>query len=360
MSTDLRLDGVRFTYPGTPSPALAALTLRVAPGACTVMLGPSGSGKSTVLRLVAGLLEPQEGDVRIGGSSVVGLAPEKRGLAMVFQRPTLFPHLTVLDNVAFAARMHGAGRREARHTAARYLELVRLDGMAARTPCSLSGGQAQRVALARALAAEPSVLLLDEPFSALDPSLTDEMHTLLEEVRAILGPTILMVTHDQAEAARLGDTVAVLVDGEVLQHAEPVELYARPASAAVHRFLGGLNELDGDVRDGALAFALGRWELPPAIGHLEGPATLLLRQEAITFTAADDVEADAVGTVRRSRTRGPRALVEITTAAGVLHAECIAGSAPARGAAVGLRVPLHARTVVARDESRPAIGSPTN
>ncbi len=174
MSAALALSGLTRVFPGTPTPALADLDLAVPAGSCVAVVGPSGSGKTTVLRLASGLDRPDAGDVLVDGVSVVDVAPEDRGMAMVFQRPLLFPHRSVLDNVAFPAQVRGASRRElACVEAAEYLDLVQLGELGHRHPTELSGGQEQRVALARALAAEPRVLLLDEPFSALDASLRD-------------------------------------------------------------------------------------------------------------------------------------------------------------------------------------------
>ncbi len=347
MSAALSVCGLHRAFPGTDAPALDSLDLRIGPGRCVAVLGPSGSGKTTALRLIAGLDAPDRGDVIIDGRSVLALPPERRGLAMVSQRPLLFPYLSVLDNVAFAARMNGAPRRTARRSAQRYLDLVQLTSSARRRPATLSGGQAQRVALARALAAEPAVLLLDEPFSALDPVLRADMHRLLAEVRAVLEPTILLVTHDQDEAATVADSIAVLMNGHLLQHDAPARLYARPASLAVSRFLGGLNEIPGHLVDGVHHSALGPLALAPGATILNGPAVLLVRQESVVLVSADEPRVDAVGRVARSAPRGARQLVQITTAAGIIHAEPAAGQAPAVGASVGLLLPVQARTAVA-------------
>ena len=191
---------------------------------------------------------------------------------MMFQKPHLFPHLSVVDNVAFAPRLNGGGRREARAVARRYLELVHLAGLASRRTRELSGGQQQRVALARALAAERRVMLLDEPFSSLDAELRRAMHDLLQEVRAALEPTVMMVTHDLAEAA-LADTVAVLIGGSLQQVAPVADLYARPASLAVSRLVGDFNEIRGTVVDGRAPVLVGRGPAPhPRAGRSGDPA----------------------------------------------------------------------------------------
>ena len=248
MTGGLTLAGItrRFT-PDQPA-ALAEVDLHVPPGSCTALLGPSGSGKTTLLRAAAGLDPVDAGSVHLDGRDLARVAPERRSMAMVFQRPLLFPHLTVRDNVAFPGRATGLSRREARDEAMRFLHLVGLPQLADRDVRALSGGQQQRVALARALAARPKALLLDEPFAALDPTLRAEMHELLLELRAVLEPTVLLVTHDHEEASALADDVAVLIAGRLVQN-DPVDIvYRRPAGVEVHRLLGGVNELPGPGR----------------------------------------------------------------------------------------------------------------
>jgi putative spermidine/putrescine transport system ATP-binding protein len=342
----LRLDGLTRVHGRGAPPTLDGFSLDVPAGSCVAILGPSGSGKSTVLRLTAGLDEPTAGTVRLDGADLAGVAPERRGMAMVFQRPLLFPHLSVRDNVAFADRVRGVPRRSARQRAERFLELVQLDGFGRRSARALSGGQEQRVALARALAAEPRVLLLDEAFSALDAALRDEMHELLADLRMRLDPTILLVTHDHAEADALADSVAVLDRGRLLQAGPMRALYARPASLAVARLLGGRTEVAGVVRGGRHVSPLGVLELPgPAP---DGPAVLVVRHEAVALTAPGD--GDATGTVVRVRRRGLRSLVtvEVTGDGGTasVDAELGPGEDVPTGRTVGLRIPVADRSVV--------------
>jgi putative spermidine/putrescine transport system ATP-binding protein len=349
VSTDLVLTGLARRFGGTA--VLDGVDLTVPAGRCVALLGPSGSGKSTVLRLVAGLDTPDAGRVSAGGRDLGGLPPERRGTAMVGQRPRLFPHLTVLDNVAFPLTVAGRRRREARAAAVEHLDLVGLADLAGRRPATLSGGQEQRVALARALAATPAVLLLDEPFSALDPAVREQMHRLLADLRAAVSPTVLLVTHDRQEAAVVADTVAVLLDGRIAQAGPAEELHTRPATLAVSRFLGGANEVPGRVERGAHVSALGRLALP--VPAAEGPGVLVVRQEAVALTGAGDA-ADATGTVTRVTPRGARWRVEVATAAGPLSAEAGPGLAPAPGAAVGLVLPPGQRWVV--PPAQPAAG----
>jgi putative spermidine/putrescine transport system ATP-binding protein len=277
-------------------------------------------------------------------------------MAMVFQRPLLFPHLTVRDNVAFADRVRGAPRRAARRRAEEFLDLVQLGGFGDRPARALSGGQEQRVALARALAAQPRVLLLDEPFSALDVRLREEMHELLADLRMRLDPTIVLVTHDHAEADALADSVAVLDAGRLLQSGTMRELYSSPASLAVSRLLGGRTEVGGTVRSGVHSSPLGDLELPGAVP--DGPAVLVLRHESVVVTAAGDPDADAVGTVVRVRRRGLRSLVtvEVTGDGGTasVDADVDPGREVGTGRSVGLRLPLPERSVVPAEDPTPA------
>lgn len=348
MSGGLELRDLTRVHGRGQPPALDGLDLDVPAGSCVALLGPSGSGKSTALRLTAGLDAPTRGTVSLDGADLAGVPPERRGMAMVFQRPLLFPHLTVRDNVAFADRVRGVPRRRARARAEHFLGLVALAGFGDRPARALSGGQEQRVALARALAAEPRVLLLDEAFSALDAALREEMHELLADLRMRLDPTVLLVTHDHAEAAALADTVAVLDAGRLLQHGTVRELYTRPRSLAVARLLGGRTEVDGTVRSGRHRSALGELELPAPAP--EGRGVLVIRPEAVVVTGAEDPAADARGVVVRVRPRGLRALlvVEVPGDRGtaVVEAESGPGEHWAAGQRVGLRLPVAARAVV--------------
>lgn len=216
---------------------LREVSLAAEPGELVALLGPSGCGKTTLLRVVAGLHPPDSGEVRFGDSVVTNLPAERRGAVMVFQRPLLFPHLTVAGNVAFGLKVRGVPRATIDRRVAEALSMVRLDGFERRRPHELSGGQEQRVSLARALVTEPRVLLLDEPFSALDESLRTEMRTLLRDLQRRLEITTLFVTHDQREAAILADRVALLLDGRIVRVASPRDFYAAPATPEIARFL---------------------------------------------------------------------------------------------------------------------------
>ncbi len=227
--------------------AIDDLNLRIPHGAYCCLLGPSGCGKTTILRMVAGHETPTSGDILIGGRNVTDLPPSERGTAMMFQSYALFPHRSVLDNVAFALKMRGADRA-ARHAQARaLLEKVHLEAFASRLPAQLSGGQQQRVALARALITNPRVLLLDEPLSALDEYLRLRMRGELRRVQRELGITFIHVTHTQLEAIAVADLVVVMAQGRIEQSASAREIFAAPRNAYVARFIGGQNVLAGTV-----------------------------------------------------------------------------------------------------------------
>ena len=232
--------------------AVDDVSLDAAPGEFLSLLGPSGCGKSTILRMVAGLVEPDGGQVVLAGEDITRVPVHRRNLGLVFQSYALFPHMTVFENVAFGLRRRGVGETALRPRVERMLELVRLGPLGARHPHELSGGQQQRVALARALVTEPRVLLLDEPLSNLDALLRDEMRVELKRLQESLGTTMIFVTHDQAEALMLSDRVAVVDRGRVEQVGRPEEVYRSPATPFVARFLGRANFLAGVVaeRDG--------------------------------------------------------------------------------------------------------------
>ncbi len=221
--------------------AVQDLWLEVAEGEILALLGPSGCGKSTTLQLVAGLLSPDAGSMTLDGRTLNRLPPERRDMALVLQRGLLFPHLTVGENVAFGLKMRGLNQPEREAKAAAMLEQVQLAGFAQRRPSELSGGQAQRVALARSLVIRPKLLLLDEPLSALDANLREEMQALILQLQAQTGVTMLLVTHDQAEAVVMSDRIALMFGGCLRQVATPEALYSQPIDLATARFMGGVN-----------------------------------------------------------------------------------------------------------------------
>ncbi|MDO9708085.1 ABC transporter ATP-binding protein [Paracraurococcus lichenis] len=221
--------------------AVDALDLRIAAGSYVCLLGPSGCGKTTTLRLLAGHELPTTGDILLDNVPIVGLPPARRGTAMMFQSYALFPHLSVLDNVAFSLRMRGVGKVERHAKAHEALRLVEMDTYSARLPAQLSGGQQQRVALARALVTNPATLLLDEPLSALDPFLRGRVRAELKRFQRELQISFVHVTHSQDEALALADHVVLMRAGRIEQQGTPEEIFDRPRTAFVARFMGGHN-----------------------------------------------------------------------------------------------------------------------
>ena len=226
--------------------ALDDVSVEVEGGSLTALLGPSGSGKSTLLRVIAGLEQPDAGEVFISGADATGVSPQKRGVGFVFQHYAAFKHMTVWNNVAFGLKIRKRPRAAVRARVDELLELVQLSGFAHRYPAQLSGGQRQRMALARALAAEPEVLLLDEPFGALDARVRKELRAWLRRLHDEMHVTTIFVTHDQEEAMDLADRIVVMSHGRVEQVGDPVELYEEPANEFVMTFVGEVNRL-GDT-----------------------------------------------------------------------------------------------------------------
>jgi thiamine transport system ATP-binding protein len=241
----LRVDAVTVRFGGKA--ALDGARLEVADGEVVALLGPSGSGKSTLLRVVAGLQRPDSGRVLLAGQDATAVPPHRRGIGVVFQDQALFHHRDVWGNVAFGLRMRDAPREEIELRVSELLELVGLSGFERRAIATLSGGERQRVALARALAPEPRVLLLDEPLGSLDRPLRGRLLADLDRIFDSLGVTALYITHDLAEAFALGDQVAILREGQVVQTGTPDEVWACPASEEIARFLGLVNVRDGVV-----------------------------------------------------------------------------------------------------------------
>jgi sulfate transport system ATP-binding protein len=225
--------------------ALGGVSLDVPGGSLTALLGPSGSGKSTLLRVIAGLEPPDTGSVILNGVDVTRTPPQGRGVGFVFQHYAAFRHMTVWDNVAFGLQVRNRPKPEIRDRVAELLELVQLGGYAARYPSQLSGGQRQRMALARALAVRPAVMLLDEPFGALDARVGTELRDWLRRLHAEVHVTTVLVTHDQEEAMEVADRVVVMDHGRIQQVGSPRELYEQPANAFVMSFIGPVNHLDG-------------------------------------------------------------------------------------------------------------------
>ncbi len=269
--------------------AVHKTSLEIPEGTFLTLLGPSGCGKTTNLRMIAGLLDPTEGDILIGGKRVNDIPIHKRNLGIVFQNYALFPHKTVADNVAFGLKYRDAPKSGIAEKVQAALDLVQLPDVGGRYPKELSGGQQQRIALARAIVIEPEVLLLDEPLSALDANLREDMRVELKRIQDKIGVTTVFVTHDQSEALAMSDRIVVMSAGRVEQVGTPEEVYNSPASEFVANFLGASNILDATC-DGAdtdrVALEVpgfGKVQVPadkaPGVG--KGPAKLVLRAEKL-------------------------------------------------------------------------------
>ncbi len=310
----LSVSGVTATL-GTTT-VLREVALDVADGDLAVLVGPSGCGKSTLLRVIAGLVRPVRGRVTVGDSILndgdAFMPPEHRGVGWVPQDASLFPHLTVAQNIAFGR----AGRRNRRshrigddEKLNELLELTGLSTLSARYPDQLSGGQAQRVALARALAADPRLLLLDEPFAALDPQLRAELREDLRELLRQLGVTGILVTHDQAEALLVADTVAVMRDGKIEQQGHPVDVYRRPATAWLASFVGEAVFVEAVATGGTARTPLGDIRVSDTVS---GAVTVMLRPEQLELG-----DSGNPARVTRVRYGGHDALVDLVTLDGL-------------------------------------------
>lgn len=278
-SAGLELAELSHRYGRREKWAVRSLTLKLRAGELAALLGPSGCGKTTVLKIVAGLLQPTVGDVLLDDVSVLSLPPERRRVAMVFQKPLLFPHMSVAANVGFGLRMRGASKKQVSEDVRLALGRVQMSDSGGRSPEELSGGEQQRVALARALVTGPRLLLLDEPFSNLDAGLREEMRDLVGDLQRRYGYTTLFVTHDQAEAVTMADRIALMLDGRVHMHDSPNAFYERPASRRVARFFGTTNFIAGRAENGTVTTSLGR--LRPVRAAAPGDVTLTIRQEAV-------------------------------------------------------------------------------
>jgi ABC-type Fe3+/spermidine/putrescine transport system ATPase subunit len=318
------LEVVDLTVPFGNATGLRSISFAVSSGERLVLLGASGAGKTTLLRAVAGLAPLDAGRITIRGRDVTAVPPESRDAVYLHQTPLLFPHLSLFENVAFPLRIRGNQESKVRATVAHLLESVRLDGLASRRPHTLSGGQKHRAALARAMAARPAVLLLDEPLTALDPSLRDEVRTTLLSLQAYDRPAVVIVTHDLEDAAVLADRIGILLGGTLAQLEPPERLFQRPTSLAVARFLRIPNLVAGSIAAGRFRSPLG-----PLTVETEGPAG-----PATAAFGSDALRPDPCGSLRgivRAVQHGPRGVTLRVQVAGL---ELVA--APPMGAMPGV------------------------
>jgi spermidine/putrescine ABC transporter ATP-binding subunit len=279
--------------------AVKDVSLAVGKGSFVTLLGPSGCGKTTILRAIAGLVHPTRGDIAIAGRSMAHIPIHRRNIGLVFQNYALFPHKTVFDNIGFGLKYRNVEKTLIGRKVARALEMVRLSGVEKKLPSELSGGQQQRIALARAIVVEPDVLLLDEPLSALDANLRDEMRTELKMIQREVGITTIFVTHDQHEALAMSDRIVVMNHGLVEQEGTPEEVYRQPASRFVASFLGQSNMLSGRVASS---------EGEMAKVALDGGAELLVKTSAAVKAGAPVtvlVRAQSVEVGTENRKEGP-------------------------------------------------------
>ncbi|WP_244544063.1 ABC transporter ATP-binding protein [Bosea lupini] len=324
----LGLSGLSKAY--GESTVVDGVDLAVAPGQLISLLGPSGCGKTTTLRMIAGLITPSEGTIHFGERDVTAVPVHHRNVGVLFQNYALFPHMTVAGNVSFGLEMRSKDRRRNRALVDEALDMVQLTRFAGRYPHELSGGQQQRVALARALAIEPQILLLDEPFAALDRKLREEMQIQIKDLQQRIGITTVMVTHDQEEALTMSDRIAVMNNGHIEQYATPGEIYDRPATRFVAQFIGSSNLFEGCVTEPGSQGTVARTPggiLLSAVGKAgTSQATLCLRPEAVRISAAADGDAPgynaAIGTVSRIVHRGSMTEYQLDLANGEKLTAC--------------------------------------
>lgn len=337
-AADLAIEEISAAYGDRQ--VLDRISCGATPGTILVLLGPSGCGKSTLLRVVAGLLAPSSGDIKMDGRSVLGLAPGQRDLALVFQNYALYPHLTVRRNLSLALEARRVPRDEIRRRVEGAAGLLGIGDLIDRKPRALSGGQQQRVALGRALVREPRLYLLDEPLSNLDALLREEMRSELKALFRRLGATVLYVTHDQTEALTLADTIAVLDRGELRQIAAPEEVYKRPANLFVATFVGTprMNLLHGRPTENGFEVDGVRLSGPPPNG---APAEIVL---GIRPEDVEVVQAGAAGAIpaRVGLVESLGAHTLITLESGPLKLRALVPSSP-DSAEVGVRLPPERR-----------------
>ncbi len=326
--------------------AVDAISLKIPAGTYCCLLGPSGCGKTSTLRMIAGHESASRGDVLMGNVNVTDLPPASRGTAMMFQSYALFPHLDLVDNVAFSLKMKGVDKQARQAKAREMLSLMQLDAYASRRPAQLSGGQQQRVALARALITDPEALLLDEPLSALDPFLKIKMRAELKKLQTSLGISFVHVTHSQEEAMALADLIVIMNEGRIEQAAHPRVVFERPATAFVARFMGDHNVISGkvaDVSDGAVMIDVANGGRFQALGEAEAgaPLDIAVRTDHVRLSETDVPGLGFTGIVSNVEYRGASVKL-IVAGAGVEDFTVILTDTDyfARPAKVGDAVPL--------------------
>ncbi len=285
--TFLSLKSLTKKYDGAENQCVKGINLDVERGQVVVILGPSGCGKTTTLKMIAGLISPSSGDILLEDRSIVSITSEKRNISMVFQKPLLFPHMTVAQNIGFGLKM----RREKTYVVEKkvheMLDLVKLEGYGNRRATQLSGGQEQRVSLARGLIIQPSILLLDEPFSALDAELRQEMRELILKLKEKFDVTILFVTHDQQEAIVMADKIALMIDGDIIQYDVPQVFFTRPRTKRVAEFFGWTNLIPAVQVGNEVKSHLGDFRFD-GLEDFTGEVYLTIRPEAALLCQKDE------------------------------------------------------------------------
>ncbi|SDA74159.1 ABC transporter ATP-binding protein [Mesorhizobium qingshengii] len=320
MSKAAEIDIVSVSKVYGTTTAVEDISLKIPAGTYCCLLGPSGCGKTSTLRMIAGHESISSGDVRLGNTVVTDLPPAKRGTAMMFQSYALFPHLDLIDNVAFSLKMKGVDKEQRRAKALDMLKLMQMEAYATRRPAQLSGGQQQRVALARALITDPEALLLDEPLSALDPFLKIRMRAELKKLQTSLGITFVHVTHSQEEAMALADLIVVMNDGRIEQAAPPRDVFERPATAFVARFMGDHNVISGRVtgsQDGMVVFDVNGGGSLTASGKSQEagqPIDIAIRTDHVRIGDAPSPGLGFTGIVSNIEYRGATVKLSVTGA----------------------------------------------
>jgi len=339
MAASLTISGIRKAFGKGPSAVevLKRIDIDVAPGEFLILVGPSGCGKSTLLNIIAGLEDPTEGELRIGGKNVVGVAPAQRDIAMVFQSYALYPTMSVADNIGFALEMRKVPKEQREKRIAEVAAMLQISHLLDRRPAQLSGGQRQRVAMGRALARDPQLFLFDEPLSNLDAKLRVEMRAEIKRLHQVSGITSVYVTHDQIEAMTLGSRIAVMKDGVLQQIGTPDEIYRTPANTYVASFIGSptMNfipgQLQGTGEASRFVFAGGTLELP---GPVQGEVSLGQRPEHIHLS--DD--APWRGQVSLVEPTGADTYVVVKTEVGAITVRAPANTKLQVGQTIGLTV----------------------
>lgn len=274
--------------------SIQSISLQIQEGESFAILGPSGCGKTTLLKCIAGLLQPDEGMICLGNNNIGIVPAEKREFGMVFQHPLLFPHMTVIDNVAFGLKMQGWSKKERERASQEVLSAVGLTGYDGSYPNQLSGGQQQRVALARAIVIKPKLLLLDEPFSALDPGIRGEMRKLLKDIHKQYRISMLLVTHDQDEAFELADRLAVMNNGQILQIGSPMDVYKKPNHQFVASFLGTGNVIEGELQQGLFQLEDFQLDCKSVVNTTSGTGWLVIRPELFRLVTEEEAQISGI------------------------------------------------------------------